>query len=565
MADFTLVAGIKTKIEASQVRSELDNALAEINKKPIQIKVEFDKSSIEAMRSQIRDIMSGSGLKSNAFSDIKTATKEAETNVRQLSSAYSQTGQIARTTSQEINTANRSTIASYSQQLNLIYQIQRYLKANSRIANKPLGNQLNGILTELQSGKRLSTKELNDYAAGFRLLRTEVNKAGLAGKSFGDIMGSGIKKFSSWLGVSQLVMLAVRGVKQMVKTVTELDSALTQMQIVTKATNSEMEAFGDNAAKVAQKVASSITDIIDSATTYARLGYNMSESTQLAEYTAMLKNVGDIDVSDAQNAITAIIKAYGIGAENLESIMDKLVEVGNNFPISVSQIAEGMNNASSTLAASGNSFEQSVALLTAANTTIQNAAKSSTGLRTIAARIRNTKTDLEELGEDMTSANYEELVNSLTDAGVKLRTVNGEYRSTYDILSDIAQQWDKMSSSEQAAMATALSGTRQQAVFYSIIEQFKEASGAMDSMSKSTGALDEAYSTYMDSVQARKDQLKATFQTLSQDIFNSDALADSISALNTILKLLDKLINTFGALPIAAATTGLGLFIKNFD
>lgn len=42
----------------------------------------------------------------------------------------------------------------------------------------------------------------------------------------------------------------------------------------------------------------------------------------------------------------------------------------NNFPISVSQIAEGMTNASSALAAAGNSFDQSVALLTAANTTI---------------------------------------------------------------------------------------------------------------------------------------------------------------------------------------------------
>ena len=42
----------------------------------------------------------------------------------------------------------------------------------------------------------------------------------------------------------------------------------------------------------------------------------------------------------------------------------------NNFPISVSEIAEGMKNASSALAAAGNSFDQSVALLTAANTTI---------------------------------------------------------------------------------------------------------------------------------------------------------------------------------------------------
>ena len=78
--------------------------------------------------------------------------------------------------------------------------------------------------------------------------------------------------------------------------------------------------------------------------------------------------------------------------------MDDLVAVGNNYPISVSDIAEGMTNASSALAAAGNSYEESIALLTAANTTIQDASKSSTGLRTIAARIRDTDAELSELG-----------------------------------------------------------------------------------------------------------------------------------------------------------------------
>ena len=84
----------------------------------------------------------------------------------------------------------------------------------------------------------------------------------------------------------------------------------------------------------------------------------------------MLHNVGDIDVSSAQNALTAITKAFADAGTNIEASMDKMVVVGNNFPISVAQLAEGMNNAGSALAAAGNSFDQSIALLTAANTTI---------------------------------------------------------------------------------------------------------------------------------------------------------------------------------------------------
>ena len=44
----------------------------------------------------------------------------------------------------------------------------------------------------------------------------------------------------------------------------------------------------------------------------------------------MLSSVGDIDVSSAQNAVTAIVKAFSdeIDIDNIESVMDRLVKVG---------------------------------------------------------------------------------------------------------------------------------------------------------------------------------------------------------------------------------------------
>ena len=288
---------------------------------------------------------------------------------------------------------------------------------------------------------------------------------------------------------------------------------MTQLKIVTQDTDAAYEKYLDTVSKTATKIGSSISDLIDSTTTYARLGYSLEESSTLAEYTAMLQNVGDINVSDAQDAITAIVKAFGVGIDEIETIMDKMVATGNNFPISVSQIAEGMNNASSALAAAGNTFEQSVALLTAANTTIQNAAKSSVGMRTIAARIRSTKTELDELGESMTEAQYGELVSALTKYNVALTDANGEFRSTYDIIADIAAMWDKLSTMEQAALANSIAGVRQQSVFYSLVEQFQEASGAMDDMANSAGTLQESYDTYMESTTAHINQFKAALQS----------------------------------------------------
>lgn len=78
----------------------------------------------------------------------------------------------------------------------------------------------------------------------------------------------------------------------------------------------------------------------------------------------------DIEAGAAQDAMTAILKAFDKDVDDVEDVMNKLVVVGNNFPISVSDLAEGMNNAGSMLAVAGNSLEESIALLTAANTTV---------------------------------------------------------------------------------------------------------------------------------------------------------------------------------------------------
>ena len=413
------------------------------------------------------------------------------------------------------------------------------------------------ITAEVFKGK------LKDFQNEFRASSEIIKQAGENTKSFSDRMGNVIQRFGAWFGVTRIIMYVIRSIREMISASIELNDAFTQLQIVTRNSESTFKNFGDTVAEVAKRTAVSMTDIVSSATTYARLGYDLETATKIAEYTAKLQNVGDIGVEDAQNAITAILKAYDdIDADHIEDVMNKLVVTGNNFPISVSQIAEGMNNASSALAAAGNTFEQSVALLTAANTTIQDASKSSTGLRTIAARIRKTDSELESLGESMTTAKYDELVRSLTGLNIALVDVNGEYRSTYDIMADIASKCESMSTMEQAALADVVAGTRQQSIFFSLIGQFQEASGAMDSMANSANTLDEAYATYLDSTTAHINQFKAASQSLAANIFDSKFLSTMVDIGRVMLEFNDALVKTktiFLALP---AAFGISKFIK---
>ena len=319
--------------------------------------------------------------------------------------------------------------------------------------------------------------------------------AGLLEKSFKTQVGDIVRYYGAMLSGIRGFQLAIEATKKLANEAIAIDDSMTQLRIVTNESDETFKQYGDDVAKTAQKIGSSITDVIDATTVFARLGYSLKDSSTLAELTAMLQRVGDIEATDAQASLTSIIKAFDIDVSDMELVMDKLVTVGNGFPISVSEIADGMMNASSALAAAGNSFDKSVALLAAANTTLQDANKASTGLRTITARIRKTDSELNDLGEAMTESAYEDLVGALTKYNVSLRDANGEYRDTYDIMKDIAAVWNEMTSSEQAALAELAAGNRQQTVFYSIIKNFDSvAAASMEAMGNASGAMQDAVS-----------------------------------------------------------------------
>lgn len=231
--------------------------------------------------------------------------------------------------------------------------------------------ELNARWQEFLASAASGEKDVSELANEFARLESATLSAGGGVETFGEKLTSQFKSIAQSQAISKLINAVATQAKQLISTSAEIDKKMTDLQIVTNSTSREMSAQFDAAAKAAHNAGTAITDLIDSQTVYARLGYSMQESSALAEYTAMLSKVGDIDVSDAQNAVTAIVKAFDVDASDVQSVMDMLVEVGNNFPISVSQLAEGMNNAGSMMKLAGNSIEETMGLLTAANTTVK--------------------------------------------------------------------------------------------------------------------------------------------------------------------------------------------------
>ena len=206
-------------------------------------------------------------------------------------------------------------------------------------------------------------------------------------------------------------------------------------------------------------------------------------------------------------------------------------------------------------------MNESIALLTVAQETTQNAAKSSTALRTIAARLTNSKAELDELGESTddlaeSTAKYREELLALT--GVDIQDQNGQFKSTFQILKGIAGQWERIQKAGNAeAVATLVAGTRQQPVFYSIMQNFEDALKILNDIDgeNAAGDMAKAYDTYIESITGHIEQLKVSFAELSQDVINSDMVKTVMDVANWIVNIADGLAKINGIIP--AIITGI--------
>jgi TP901 family phage tail tape measure protein len=134
----------------------------------------------------------------------------------------------------------------------------------------------------------------------------------------------------------------------------------------------------------------------------------------------------------------------------------------NNYAVSSDGIATALQDSASALMEGGNSLEQAVALVAAANKVVQDPNSVGSALRTISLRLRGTSVQvLEEMGEETdgvltSTSKLQKKIQALS--GVNILTSTGDYKDTYTILKEIGNVWETMSDIDQAALLELMAG-----------------------------------------------------------------------------------------------------------
>ena len=129
------------------------------------------------------------------------------------------------------------------------------------------------------------------------------------------------------------------------------------------------------------------------------------------------------------------------------------------------------------------------------------------------------------------------------------------FKSTYQVMDELASKWEDLSDIAQASIIELMAGKHQGNVFSSLMANFDIARDALEVSANSAGSAMQEHAKWSESLEARLNKLKSTWQSLSQTFMNSDFLKAGIDVLIKFVDIIDKLIGklgTFGTIGVGA-------------
>ena len=494
---------------------------------------------------------------------------DSDDEIKKISSALAEIDKSSRTARSALSLLENSASKAIDP-LRLISasnSFEKWCNENGKAA-KQLSIQVEQVRKAFAGAQTVS--DFNNAKALESNLRATAFREGLLGTSITDVLRNNITKFGQWLGAGTIFMQAVHGAKDMVEAVYEIDTAMTNLYKVTDETDAKYTQFLDNATEKAKGLGRSISSFIEQSANWAKLGYNIDESSELAEVSSIYANVGEVDDDTAVSDIVTAMKAFNIEAENAMGIIDRLNALGNNFATSSAALGDGLSNAASSLQLAGNDIDQSLAMITGMTEITQDASESGNALKILSMRLRGYDEETQEYSNDVEilSGNIADLTKTAdTPGGISIFKDENkeEFRSTYEILEDISKIWDDLTGKQQADLLETLAGKQRGNSIAALIQAFQsgQVQSALSTSQDSEGSALQEQERWLDSIQAKIGQFQASFQSLSQTIISSDFLAFMVDSGTALIDILDIILDKVGMFTVVGAGMFAGNVLKN--
>lgn len=404
--------------------------------------------------------------------------------------------------------------------------IEQTSKLSTNIQNMTANVQQMSVSmgTATNATNKFTSQATTDYNKLGRTIQGAIESQ----KSLGKVLVDQARTRAVTLAINEVIQLT----QQAVQTIKEFDDALTEMKKVSDLSGEALDDYTKKLGELGETVARTRTEMVESATQFIKSGYSEEDSAKLAQTAELFRNIADSEISSAESAnfIISQMKAFGDETDEFAThAINSINEVSNNMAVSSTDISTALSKTSSAMGTLGNTYEETIGLVTAGAEIMQGqSSKVARGLRTVGNNIANVAQQQKTLAvETQNGTKQIELFDKAT----------GDMRSTYDILGDIAQQWDNMTNAQKQAIGIALAGKNQFEVFASVEENFADAQKAVEYATDSENSALNENARFMESISAKTNLVQSQLQEL---VLGNGGLTDFVKLLldatNALLK-----------------------------
>ena len=426
---------------------------------------------------------------------------------------------------------------------------------NNAIAAKILKDKI-GVNRDTEAAKEFihNQQDLNKTTSAIGQLNASIaNQQTALNKAF--------KQFTIY---ALILRTAKKGLREAIKTIQDLDKELTEQAMVTGMTREQTYGLMKTYQELALATGATTKEVASVATEYIKQGKSIKDATVLTEAAVSAAKVARVSVSDSVNYLTTALNGFQLAASDAMLVSDKFAAVAASSATDYDELAIALSKVASQANLAGMSIDYTTALLTKGLETTREAPETmGTALKTIIARMRELSDYGETLEGDTDINNVEQ---QLAYVDIALRNTQGELRSTEDVLDELGRKWDTLTTNQQAAIAKALAGTRQQSRLIAMMSDYERVVELQQIAQQSAGATAAQAEVYLEGLEAKLNKITVAWEKITTTIVNHDLVIGFFEFVGDFLdKINDGLNSSLGQivlmpaliLTIGTAITGL--------
>lgn len=316
---------------------------------------------------------------------------------------------------------------------------------------------------------------------------------------------------------------AKEAAKYVVEVGSSFEAGMSEVEAISGATGSELEALENKAKSLGSSTKFSATEAASAMTNMSLAGWSVNQTLSGIDGVLQLAAASNMDLAEASQVVTDNISTFNLEASQSTHIADMMAYAQANSSTTAAELGEAYKNCGANMNAAGQDIETTTSFLEAL---------ANNGLRSSEAG-----TSLAAIMRDLTSKMKDGKI-AIGDTSVTVMDSNGNFRDMTDVLKDVESATDGMGDAQkQAALMATFTSDSIKGLNMLLNTGADQVAGYEESLRNCSGAASDMADTMQDNLQGKLTELSSATEGLGIAVYDyiSGPLQDGVELLTDVV------------------------------